>query len=255
MKYLFGIILCAICSFPTLAKDKIIFTCPIDGSVILWEKVNAVYTQAFAQLGYDFEMQLAPRARSVLSAQTNSSDGDCGRSKAAITVKDHSELMIVNAVIFNGHTSVWSLDKSETLESFHHNLLKKKVLVGVVRGSLSINRYLQDLDVTNIYEVNSTKQGFQMLLAKRLPYLLDFDAQVLYYLNTLNSTQQRPHRIGNLLTIKYYPVLNKRHQRLVIPLAEAINKIINQRGGPISFNDIYDIKNVKIKADSTSLKD
>ncbi len=167
----------------------------------------------------------------------------------------YSELMPVDTVIYNANLGVWTLQKNETLESFHINIQEQDVVVGITRGSLAIKKYLQKLQVKNIYEVNTTAQGIQMLLANRLHYFAEFDGQMIFYADKLD-TNNKLHLLGNIQSNQYYPLINKKHQHLAIPFMQNIKAILAQRGGPLVVSDIYGNRNneaIKAKA-STKIK-
>ncbi len=183
-------------------------------------------------------MYPAPSARSWVAVQNNMSDGDCARDKNLLLKTKSLDLVLVDVVIYNANVGVWTLDKNETLKAFHNNIKTPRVIIGITRGASIIKNYLNNLQVENLYEVTTTKQGLQMLLAKRLQYFSDLDAQVLYHLKELDP-ENKPHRVGNILTLELSPFINKKHQHLAAPLALKIKAILALRGGVLNAHDIF----------------
>ena len=113
-------------SFQSQSREKITFSCVLDGSSILRDKLVEIYTSAFDKLNYDFELILAPRKRSLHSATKGDSDGECGRSFNYSKRKSARNLIRINTPIFNSNIGVWGKNSNENLDDFFSKIQKKK---------------------------------------------------------------------------------------------------------------------------------
>ncbi len=236
-KKLYSLLILLLLSGAAQSKDKITFSCALDGSEVLWNTLADIYSKAFAQLNYDFEMLLVPRSRAVLSAQSQFSDGECGRPKVLEKSLSDNKLIFVDAAIFTANVGVWSINTKQTLTAFKQDLKKDNTLLGITRGSTVLHQYFQSLQAKNIYEVNSTEQGIKMLLAKRIKYFSDFDGQALFYIQALDTNKEIQF-VGNVYSESYYPLLNKKYQHLAAQLAKNINAQLAQIGGSLTARDM-----------------
>ncbi len=233
------IILIIFCVFSAQSKDKIVFTCALDGSMVLWEKVMSLYQQAFNDLGYEFEMQKVSRGRALLSLKTHFSDGECGRKANLHQTSFGKNLVLIDVPIFKANIGVWTLKKNIDLHTFKQDIKTNDAILGLTRGSLKINEFYQKLMTTNIYEVNTTKQGVQMLLSNRIDYFSEFDAQAIFHLNEYD-TNNKVNFIGNVISYHYYPFISKKYEHLAPPLTARLLELVTQRGGAFSAQDMFE---------------
>ncbi len=202
------------------ARDKIVMTCSqdISSDIIILGKQKM--TQAFVNLGLDFDYKIEPQQRALHSAQSGASDGVCGRPFNLSTFEDTTNLIRVEAPIVAGGTiGVWSANKGKTLKDFFINSVTPNYPVGYLKGNLITKNLLESFGTTKTIALRTVSSGVKMTLAGRISYFVGdrFTVEPIIIENNLKL-----YYLGDIKNLNYYPYLNIKKSHLAEPLAREL---------------------------------
>lgn len=205
------------------AEGKIRFFCGLNANSNFYSAYSELYKQAFASLGYDFEMLQRPLKRVTADLASGAADGDCGRVSSLNELLQQDSFIRVNTQIARVHTGIWTYNPS--IQSITEvDLVSKAYRIGVMRGALLLRAKLKSLAV-EFEELDSPAMGLKMLYAGRIDVFIAPNIRIDATLE-LEPDIQSPKNVGNLLALDIYPYLNERHKHLAQPLAAALQSML-----------------------------
>lgn len=227
----FFVTLIAGCAFgETPAHGKISFSCGvISADTPIYKKVESIYRQAFSQLGYEFEMVVAPNPkRSLAEARNGGTDGDCARIGDLNELSTDSRLLRVDVKILETKLGVWSINPSLQINSAQA-IVAGNLTIGYTRGSLIAERFISTHKLTHAQAINMPEGAIKMLLAKRYDLLINSSDIITAELKRLHL-EGKIFNVGTLERYDVYPYLNEKHKALLPQLQNELKKLIPPQG-------------------------
>jgi hypothetical protein len=205
------------------SSEKIVFTCTVNEVNRNYIDLSEIYTEAFAALGYEFEMLTPPAGRGIAMLVSEVVDGDCGRSGRFIEITGMHNLQKVPEPIREVSVSIWTNLPGLKTASLS-DVDKQGGRVGYVRGYVGIRSMLDSLSHLEPISLNDTVTGMKMLSANRLDFFVGLDAKIRLEMATLEF-KHPIYRSGRLDSTYIYPYLTKKHAHLAVGLAKEIRRI------------------------------
>lgn len=222
---------------------KIIFSCAaISPSTPIYQRVQEIYTQAFANLGYSFNMITAPNLnRALAEASHGGADGDCARVEFLNDMIADSSLIRVNVKILETKLAAWSRDPKLKIDSVN-SIKASHFSIVYPRGSLIAERYIFTHHLPDAQAANTPESSIKLLLAQRYDLLLLSPDVVIPELQRLHW-ENSVYNAGVLESYDVYPYINKRYISLVPKLEVELKKLISSK--EMKMDQLTSIKNDK----------
>lgn len=167
-----------------------------------------VYSNAFAELGMDFEIVNLGLARAMQEAAKGRVDGLCGKISSLSEMNISSDLTKIHVPVLTSDIALWSLAKNvhkiEQLGHLNHNLITAHQ-----RGSLASEYYVKQLDIKNVLTTWSKFDALELLLKERVDMIVSGEHFVKQHNSVAN--QEVLKRVAEPFTIAFYPYLHKKH--------------------------------------------
>lgn len=240
---LWGLLL-ALCNWPALSIasdddlpiphdiiDTMIFTCALPSSHPAFAVAAEMYSKAFADIGYRFQMLSRPMRRAITSANNGKVDGECARSRYIEQDDVGQRLVRVDAEVIEIVNRLWTLNPSLSGLT-RDDIINGPYLVGYLNGNISADNLLIDREGDTTFKLNSIKNGLAMLAAKRIDILIAPKLQIQYAAQQA-AGQQAPHSAGVFNRYPVYPYLFSRHKHLAPKLARALQKLLDDPDHPV----------------------
>lgn len=225
MKLYYSIIFILFSSFlgASEAPEKIRFFCGLNPKSQFYSAYSELYTQAFSQLGYDFEMLPRPLNRVTADLIRGTSDGECGRVVNLSELTGRESFVRVEAKVARVMTNAWTYNPS--IHSISEEDLRSNAYrIGIQRGDLRLEEKLKLLAV-EYKELDSPEMGLKMLYAGRLDLLIIASLRVEAVFQ-VKPNLKRPINVGNFMALDIYPYLHDKHRHLAVPFARELKKLI-----------------------------
>lgn len=209
-------------------SPRITLSCWIPHHVPHFIKLNNIYRDAFAALGYDFIMHHRPSLRSLQDANHGISDGECARDYNYLASAPESRMIRVDVVVASADLQVWTNDPEISISNLSE-LNSGKYRIGYIQGS-SVTKSL--LTPERLQEARGTVSGdvgIKMLSAGRIDVLIISEASV----KRIQETVKLPnpiYRAGTLFRQSAYLHLHPRHATLVPALTRQLQQRIPAGG-------------------------
>lgn len=212
-------------------RPKIRFFCGISDRQIWVDLYKDLYTQAFNDLGYDFEMLYRPQKRVYSDLVRGLADGDCGRVKNLKKITDNDQFVRVDALLLRTVTGIWSYNSSIKHIS-ESDIQSGAYRIGIMRGDLRLTQRLKDYDL-ELTQVDEIQQGLKMLYSNRIDLFISAKVRVDMVLKTRAKEFSPPFFLGEYLALEIYPYVNIRYKDLAGPLAERLNHYLSDPAHPV----------------------
>jgi len=220
------------CSSLGFSREKIIFTCALAPDFPIKKLSHEIFTEAFDALGYDFDFRLSADLRSVVDAATGVTDGVCSRVYNYNEISGTPNLVRVESRVADITIEVWSRKPGVPMNNMDDlpantsgsNLSK----VGHKRGSVWIDDYLKTQPQAESIRVVDVGMGMKMLGGGRLDLFIGIGPLIGFAIDKYHL-HDSVYLAGTLTTLALYPYLNVRHRELAVPLAEKLNRLIEER--------------------------
>ncbi len=205
-----------------------VFVCWVAQDLPLFGELNRIYSDAFAALGYGFEMVHQPPARASASALSGNVDGECVRSAQYGALMKDSPMVRLDVLIAHTELVVWS--HRQDLEFTNPNQLTgRDYRVGYLRGTAIMSLIWPKEVLALMEEIHSTDLALKMLAAKRIDVLVAPSAIIDQQLRRGNYGKDL-HQVGSLMKLEAYPYIHKRWQPLLPTLTEELQKRVPAGG-------------------------
>lgn len=213
------------------SRPVMVFSCQLAPTLPLFQSLDKLYQQAFALIGYQFEMVFQPNVRSVHSANSGQTDGTCFRVAAFTDSPAASNLVRVDRRVAALEFGVWS-GREDMQHLDMSALLAGAYRIGYIRGAWLIEDLLTKRSNLSLNSgVETPQSGVGMLLGGRIDAYIDHKYQVDETLSYMGKNKLMLIPAANAIPLQdVYPYLNKTHDKLVEPLRRALNYILSQPG-------------------------
>lgn len=182
-----------------------------------------IYTEAFKELGYNFQYKVYPSKRSTLMADEGTVDGEPQR---IFEYGDkHSNLIRVDEHIFENKTLVFAIDRSIHIDSLS-SLKETKFRVEYLSGSVWSKDHLQSLvPEKRLSSVPTVPQGFKKLELRRTDLFVALEVLSLEVLHSKEFAASSITPIAVVGSNLSFPYLHKSHRNLAPQLATVLRRM------------------------------
>jgi hypothetical protein len=188
------------------------------------------YTEAFARLGYGFELHFFPSERALRESNSGRMDGEAGRIRFdAALVATYPNLIQVTEQLVSVPISAYTADTSIRLSSWK-NLSNRNFGIGYPRGlKIAEKRLFAHVDAEYLFEITDSRQGLRMLRRGRIDVLIAVQATVDNVLTEAEFLDSGIALACILEVVPAFPYLHKKHHALAPQLA-AVLKAMKKDG-------------------------
>lgn len=218
---------------PTPSSDReITFTCSLAMELPLTQKLLNYYRAAFAELGYDFDMQHRPPKRALIEAVTGRSDGECARVPGFLSAEHSAQLIEIDVIIGQSAIHVWSTqDRPFSLQELEN----ADYIIGYNEGS-QFSAHLahrlgngDPLQKPHLQSINTTETALKMLASGRLTHFLGVNFDIATSYEALDLPESL-YDSGRLAEFVAKPYLHRRHRQLAPLFTAELKKIVAEKG-------------------------
>gem|GEM_PF-1319994 len=210
------------------AQPSITFSCWVHPDVPAYSRLEALYREAFANLGYDFVMHHRPNQRSLMEAESGHTDGDCIRTHDYTEQNPDSRLIVVDTLVAQSTLQVWSHREGLTLTSTE-DLHQEEWRIGYERGNVAVQALINQHSLPAVIPVVNSRSGLKMLSAGRIDLFVGTAVQIRQTHERI--TLPRPiYPAGDLMVLRGHAVMNERHQDLAPKFAEQLSRRLPEAG-------------------------
>lgn len=206
------------------------FTCSLAPNIPAVQRLEGYYRDAFANLGYTFEMHERPSKRAIAEAAAGTSDGECARVQGALAAEYRDTLLPVNVIIGRTTINIWSRQQEPLTVA---DLGKPQYIIGYVDGSEASRKILEQLTANlgdqapKFIAINNHKTALRMLTAGRLTHCIG--AKFTYEAAAINTgLTNKVFDSGTIYTAQATPLLNIKHRDLLEPFTRELHAIIDE---------------------------
>ena len=207
---------------------RITFSCWLPAHSAHFIKLEAIYRQAFAALGYEFVMQHRPTLRAIQDANHGTSDGECARDTHYLASAPESPLIRIDVVVASADLQVWSHQPDIRIDNLSE-LNSGKYRLGYMQGSAATKSLLTPERQRDAQGLVTSEIGIKMLSAGRIDALIISEASV----KRIQAEMKLPKPIyhaGTLFRQSAYVHLHPRHRQLVPALTRELRLRIPESG-------------------------
>ena len=218
-----------LCFSAALADEaQIVFSCSIPKSTHVYQHLETIYRQAFARLGYQFQMKDANPKRALTEAQQGKTDGNCARAWPILTQAQQANLVQIPQVIATTRLSAWSTNPKQQLASAEE-IIKKELRVGFPRDQIMSQNFAKRHGITRVVTTPDIEIAIKMLAAGRFDLLITSGDLVRQTL--VNTNIRQPiYQVGQFEQLHFYPLLNQKHSALVPALTAELKQLLPPQG-------------------------
>ena len=188
------------------------------------------FNEAFARLGYGFELHAFPSERALTESNAGRMDGEAGRIQFdAALAATYPNLVEVNEPTFFVTIGAYAADASIRLNGWT-DLADKQLVIGYPRGiKVTERRLVGHVDTKYLQGVNNIRQGLKMLRIGRIDVLVGLKTSVESVLGEAAFVDSGIVSAGIMEVVPVFPYLHKKHYALAPRLA-AVLKAMKKDG-------------------------
>ncbi len=188
------------------------------------------FNEAFARLGYGFELHAFPSERALAESNAGRMDGEAGRIQFdAALAATYPNLVEVNEPTFFVTIGAYAADASIRLNGWT-DLADKQLVIGYPRGiKVTERRLVGHVDTKYLQGVNNIRQGLKMLRIGRIDVLVGLKTSVESVLGEAAFVDSGIVSAGIMEVVPVFPYLHKKHYALAPRLA-AVLKAMKKDG-------------------------
>ncbi len=181
---------------------------------------NLEYTEAFARLGYGFELYALPSERGLLESNSGRMDGDAGRIRFnSALAAAYPNLVRVTEEIASVLIGAYTADDAIHLNSWK-DFTSRNLVIGYSRGlKIAEKRFLGHVDAKYLSDVADIRQGLRMIRRGRIDVMVAAQASVESVLSEAEFKDSSIVLAGIVEVVSAFPYLHKKHRELVPQLA------------------------------------
>ena len=169
------------------------------------------YTEAFARLGYGFELYALPSERGLLESNSGRMDGDAGRIRFdSALAAAYPNLIRVTEEIASVPIGAYTANDAIHLNSWK-DLTSRNLVIGYPRGlKITEKRLFDHVDEKYLSDVADIRQGLEMIRRGRIDVMVAVEAEF---------KDSGIVLAGIVEVISAFPYLHKKHRELAPKLA------------------------------------
>lgn len=210
------------------AQPTVTFSCWIQPDTPIYSRLEQLYRESFAALGYEFAMHHRPNQRSLMEAESGQSDGDCARTHDYTSQNPESRLVMVDTLIAQTTLEAWGHREGLTLSSTDE-LHREDWRIGYERGNVAVQALINQHSLPAVIPVVSSRSGLKMLAARRIDLFIGTSVSTRQILEQM--TLPRPiYSAGDLMVLRGHAVMNERHRDLAPKLAKELKERLPEGG-------------------------
>ncbi|MGH1370600.1 MAG: hypothetical protein ACRBBW_01105 [Cellvibrionaceae bacterium] len=211
--------------------------CAIPENHESYRPIRYVYRQALEQLGYELEWQVVSPARAFHNITHDNGDAVCLTTPLTLKLLDTGVGDMLNTVVGSSAIYGWSIRDDIII---NRQLLQPntQLRIGYLKNFTG-DFFLKSLGITQGIAIKDVSMAAKMMISGRLDAMIlieteSFEKTLSYWLERqqIDSSKQLHHNIVS--DIHYVPYLHQRHEHLRPALEQALQKLIEPQGGPIS---------------------
>lgn len=203
---------------------KVHFSCLAPASTPEFNRLNKVYGETFAQLGYGFQMTALPEHEILAGFNTQRFDGDCARIPQYFNPYFAYNYDVIP-------TSVQQMDVNVYGESGLRELKFRQLVLATQPGSLFMRGLLKSYDISVAREINHINDVWPLLDAGKVHGLVAIGALFPAFAPAARV------RLNDKMTLARFPVhvvLNKRLAHLRSPFERILRRELYDRRLPVN---------------------
>lgn len=181
------------------------------------------FNEAFARLGYGFELHAFPSERALAESNAGRMDGEAGRIQFDATLAaKYPNLVEVNEPTFLVTVGAFTADASIRLNGWT-DLVGRHLVIGYPRGlKVTETRLVGHVDAKYLQGVNNVRQGLMMLRHGRIDVLVGLQSSVESVLDEAAFLDSGIALAGIIEVVPVFPYLHKKHHALAPRLASVL---------------------------------
>lgn len=182
------------------------------------------FNEAFARLGYGFELHSFPSERALAESNAGRMDGEAGRIQFDATLAAmYPNLVEVNEPTFLVSVGAYTADASIRLNGWT-DLANRHLVIGYPRGlKVTERRLVGHVDAAYLQGVNHVRQGLMMLRLGRIDVLVGLQTSVESVLDEAVFVDSGIVLAGIIEVVPVFPYLHKKHRALAPRLAAVLS--------------------------------
>lgn len=218
---------------PHQENTTITFTCSLPEDIPGVSRMRNYYRQAFAALGYDFNMVHRPIKRALAEARSGSSDGECARiTRHFNNAEDaNTHLIPIDVVVGTSTINIWSRNQGQITAQ---DLIRSEHNICYITGSNASKTWLDTMaqkagQTPATFAVNNYETGLRMLAFGRITHCIgpqiSFSAAA-----QKTSLSAQVFNNGELLHVEAGPLLHIRHKGIAEDFTRELQKVVDKYG-------------------------
>lgn len=227
---------------PDEINKTITFATGQNPTSITFPAMEAVYTEAFSRLGYDFELiYLPPSQRALEEANSGRVDGDSNRIYSLNKENEYPNLIRVDEPIRASVNAAYTTNPNLSFTDWEDFRYTDYSFV-YIRGNKSIERKLAiNAPQNQIVSADNFQQMVAMLVEGRVDVLINA-TEIESFIYSEENKDLNIIRAGYLNSENFYPYLNQKHSQLAPQLADML-RAMKEDG---SYQQLFDMFAYKI---------
>lgn len=210
------------------AQPTITFSCWVHPDVPAYSRLEQLYRESFAALGYAFVMHHRPNQRSLMEAESGQTDGDCVRTHDYTEQNPDSRLIVVDTLLAQATLEAWSHHDGLTLSSTE-DLYREEWRIGYERGHVAVQALINRHALPAVIPVVNSRSGLKMLAAGRIDLFIGTSVSIRQTIEQLDLPGPI-YPAGDLMVLRGHVVMNERHQALAPRFAHELSKRLPESG-------------------------
>ncbi|UTF61305.1 hypothetical protein [Gilvimarinus sp. DA14] len=219
---------------PSSATPTIVFTCSVAKEIPSLKILESYYREAFAALGYGFEMQHRPSKRSLAEARSGMSDGECARVTEHFTQGSSQDdhLIPIPVVVASSTINIWSRKPGQISIG---QLMRPENNICYVSGSNAGPDWLRQHvsaaadTAPTTFAVTNYETGLRMLSFGRITHCIGPQISLLAAAQKTSLSGQVFNN-GELFSIDAGPLLNVKHKDMAADFTRELQKVVDKHG-------------------------
>ncbi len=193
------------------------FSCASMPHQLDYQFVFAQYKAAFAELGFEFEMQHVPKDEITSSMFERKFDGDCGRIPAFTQLFNIHDTLLIDPPVRTAQFNTWKLQRDQKPRR------NSELRVQTIPQISSIDPYLEQMG----FQVRSDRDSFDNLVENMRAEKID---RIVAYKAVIDAKKIRNEYTDivqdkNIIILPVRGLIHKRHKSIIEPLSRALNAI------------------------------
>lgn len=197
------------------------FSCSVNENSDHFRYFTELYTHAFKQLGYKFQMKSLPPLRELAQLRERKIDGVCARTDGILATTDTASLIRVNEVVVKSHMVIYGRDPTIKISPANLQTLQQ-YQVGYRGGYLGLADSLKNAGLSRLQAIELPVHGVRQLAHGRIDLYIDQHVAIVSALEQHPDIEKRIHNLGSYKKRKAFAYIIPRHKGLAPDLVEAL---------------------------------